>query len=82
MIRTEKTKVEVNNLSGFVRKFGLEKRFKEKYGKPIEDWEEDCSGWDADEVYIEELLDEMEGEFYYSYLPIDEGYFVIIEFDR
>lgn len=75
-IRTE----EVANVEHFVRTFDAQDLFKTLFGVPIEYWPDE-GNWDADEVYIEQMLEKMEGTYYYYYVSEDNGYFVIIQFN-
>ena len=76
-IRTE----EVRDVAEFVYTFGVEKLFKELNKTSIDNWLDDSRQWDADSVYIDEMLERMDGFFHYEYIHIDSGYFIVTEFE-
>jgi len=52
-----------NSAVDFVKVFGLEKKFEEKYGVDIDEWEFEMS----DDEVITELLEEEEGKYFVYY---------------
>ena len=53
----------VNDVVDFVKRFGLEKEFKKRFGKDIDEWDFEMS----DDEVIEQFLEEWKGIYFLTY---------------